>query len=167
MVDIEQMQIKLKTQIGEKLFFHCNNTMNTAKELALFYGVDTEQASIAGLLHDCGKLKNIGSLEHAALGSKLANTEYNIEDKEILDAILYHTTGRKNMTMLEKIIYISDKIEPNRHYYGVAELRKLVYNDIDYAIIKSLENTFSYLKSKDIEIDKQSIDTLEYLKCNK
>ena len=68
------------------------------------------------------------------------------------------------MTTLDKIIYIADKIEPNRKYDGVDELRDLAYSNIDKAIIKSFENTFDYLKSKDIEIDKQSIDSYEYLK---
>ncbi len=166
MKDIEYIKEDLKKSIGEKLYGHCVNVMNTAVDLADFYKVDVEKARLAGLLHDCGKLINqrIGNLEHAGLGAEIAKSKYEIADEEIYNAILYHTTGRVNMTTLDKIIYIADKIEPNRKYDGVDELRDLAYSNIDKAIIKSFENTFDYLKSKDIEIDKQSIDSYEYLK---
>ena len=166
MKDLEFIKTDLKKSVGDKLYIHCINVMNTAVELADCYNVSLEKSKIAGLLHDCGKLynKNIGNLEHAVLGGKIAFEKYGIEDKEILDAILYHTTGRPNMTMLEKIIYLADKIEPNRKYDGVEELRSLAYVNIDNAIIKSLENTFNYLNSKKIEIDEKSLETYNYLK---
>lgn len=165
MKDIEYIKEDLKKSVGEKLYIHCTNVMNTAIDLASYYNVSTEKAMIAGLLHDCGKLLNqkIGNLEHAVLGSEIAAAKYEVTDTEVINAILFHTTGRENMTMLEKIIYIADKIEPNRKYNGVDSIRELAYENIDKAIIKSLENTFEYLKSKNIEIDSKSFTTYEFL----
>lgn len=166
MKDMEYIKKDLKESIGDKLYIHCVNVMNTAVDLAVFYKVDVEKTRIAGLLHDCGKLynKNIKNLEHAGLGAVIAKDKYEIEDKEIIDAILYHTTGRKNMTMLEKIIYLADKIEPNRSYDGLDEIRELAYSNIDKAIMKSFESTFKFLKAKNVYIDKQSLDSYEYIK---
>lgn len=166
MKDIEYIKKELKESIGDKLYIHSVNVMNTAIDLATFYKVNVEKACIAGLLHDCGKLynKNIGNLEHASLGAEIAKDKYEIEDKEIIEAILYHTTGRKNMTMLEKIIYLADKIEPNRSYDGLDKIREMVYLNIDKAIIKSFESTFGYLKAKNVYIDKKSLDSYEFLK---
>lgn len=168
MKDIEFINEQLKKTIGDRLYRHCTNVMNTSAELAKQYNVPIEKAKIAGLLHDCGKLlnKDIGDLEHASLGVEIASQSYGIEDKEILDAIFYHTTGRENMTMLEKIVYLADKIEPDRNYENVDKIRELAYNDIDKAIIMSLENTLNYLKSINVVIDEATIKTLEYLKNN-
>ena len=77
---------------------------------------------------------------------------------------MYHTTGRVNMTILEKIIYIADKIEYNRKYEGVEEIRKTAYMNINEAIIKSLESTIEYVKSRNKELNIESVNTLNYLK---
>ncbi len=169
MKDIEQIKEDLKKSVGDKLYIHCVNVMNTAVDLAVYYKVDIEKARIAGLLHDCGKLynKNIKNLEHAGLGAEIVKDKYGVEDKEIINAILYHTTGRENMTMLEKIVYIADKIEPNREYDVVDEIRELAYSNMDKAIMKSFESTFRYLKAKNVYIDKQSLDSYEFIKNNK
>jgi predicted HD superfamily hydrolase involved in NAD metabolism len=166
MKDIEYIKKDLKESIGNKLYNHCVNVMNTAVDLAVHYKVDVEKARISGLLHDCGKLynKNIGNLEHADLGAEIAKGKYDVEDNEIINAILYHTTGRENMTMLEKIVYIADKIEPNRSYDRVDEIREMAYSNIDKAIMKSFESTFGYLRAKKVHIDKKSLDSYEFLK---
>lgn len=112
--------------------------MYTAASLAMCYGADIQKALTAGLLHDCGKYcpaeeqirlcgrygidltrseLEMPALIHARLGAYLAEHEYGIKDREILDAVTYHTTGRPGMSMLEKIIYIADYIEPNRRKY--------------------------------------------------
>lgn len=164
MKDINYIINNLKETLGEKLYTHCINVMNLAVDLAIYYKVDLEKARIAGLLHDCGKLKNINNLDHAGLGAEIAKNEYGVEDEEIINAILYHTTGRENMTMLEKIVYVADKAEPSREYDVVDEVRKLAYSDIDRAIVISFESTFGYLRAKGIDVDKRSFDSYQYLK---
>lgn len=165
MKDIEYIKEDLKKSVGEKLYIHCLNVMNTAVDLAIKHNISPHKAKLAGLLHDCGKLlnQNIGNLEHAVLGSEIAASKYEIDDMDIINAILYHTTGRENMTPLEKVVYLADKIEPNRSYDGVELIRKLAYENMNMAIIKSLESTFEYLNSKNIEIDKQSLVTYKFL----
>ncbi|HHW48424.1 MAG TPA: HD domain-containing protein [Clostridiaceae bacterium] len=161
-----EMTNKLRSAISKKRFIHSINVMNCAVELAKRYEVDTEKAAIAGLLHDCAKniegdealrlcekfnieLDNVTryqpSLLHGPLGSKIAEIEYGISDREILSAIYYHTTGCENMSLLEKIIYIADYIEPGRRFPGVEEVRKTVFENIDAAIIMSLDRTIKHV----------------------
>ncbi len=165
-LDVEELKKLLHKSVSERIYIHCLKTMELSMKLAKHHGVSEKKAAIAGLLHDCGKLKgkSIGNLEHANVGYEKAKSEYGVLDESILNAILYHTTGRKSMTMLEKIIFIADKSEPDRKYEKVDKIRELMYTDIDRAIVKSLESTFSYLKQNNIEIDKTSYDTYEDLK---
>jgi len=159
-----EMTNKLKGAVTKKRFIHSLNVMNCAVELAKRYEVDTEKAAIAGLLHDCAKsikddealrlcekfnieLDNITryqpSLLHGPIGSKIAEIEYGINDREILSAIYYHTTGCENMSLFEKIIYIADYIEPGRRFPGVEEVRKAAAENIDDAILMSLDRTIN------------------------
>jgi len=164
-MNIESMKIELEKSVGSKLFGHCIRTMEESMKLAEVYNVDVEKAKIAGLLHDCGKLwdRQTDNLKHAKIGADLAKRIYNVEDVDILNAIRYHTTGREAMSLLEKIIYIADKIEPNRNFEGVEEIREVAYVNINEAIIKSLVSTISYVKHKNLDLDTESLKTLNYL----
>jgi predicted HD superfamily hydrolase involved in NAD metabolism len=106
-------------------------------------------------------------LKHAKKSAELAGVKYGVKDNDILNAIMFHTTGRVNMSLLEKIIYIADKIEPNRNYEGVEEIRNKAYTRLDEAIIKSLENTIEYVKNRNLVLDMESVNTLNYLKEGK
>ena len=127
----------LKESLSEERYNHTLGTADCALKLAKKYGLDEKKAYLAGLLHDCAKcksndellkiikqeLKNIdeGELQnyktlHAPVGEYFARTMYNIDDSEILNAIRYHTIGRVNMSLFEKIIFLADKIEENRNY---------------------------------------------------
>lgn len=163
----EELQNELKIEIGEKLYRHSIGTMEEAEKLAFVYGFDKTKAKIAGLLHDCGKRRCKDNLKHAKKSSELAMIEFGVKDEDIINAIMYHTTGRVNMTLLEKIIFIADKIEPNRNYEGVEEIRKKAYTNLDEAIIKSLENTIEYVKNRNLILDMESVNTLNYLKEGK
>lgn len=167
-MDINELKKKLKN-FNPKMYDHCVSTMNEAEKLAFHYGADVEKAKIAGLLHDCGKKMTKGSdnLTHSKIGANFAEEVFQVHDKEILNAIMYHTTGRENMTMLEKIIFMSDKIEPARKYKGVEKLRKKAYDDIDDAIIMSLESTIEYVKVRNLDLDDDSLKTLKFLKEGK
>ncbi|MDW5300557.1 MAG: bis(5'-nucleosyl)-tetraphosphatase (symmetrical) YqeK [Sedimentibacter sp.] len=169
-MNYDRMKEILESSVGTKLYNHCLSTMEEAGKLARIYGVDEEKAKIAGLLHDCGKSNNKeenDNLTHAGTSAMLARSVYNIDDEEIINAILYHTTGRENMTILEKIIFIADKIEPNRHYEGVEDLRRIAYNNIDDALINALESTIEYVKRRNQELNIESINTLRFLKEKK
>ena len=164
-MDLCELMKKLE-EINPGSYFHCISTMEEAEKLAIHYGADVEKSKIAGLLHDCGKKMTVGedNLTHANFGAELAEKKFGVQDKEILDAIKCHTTGRENMTLLDKIIFIADKIEERRNYDKVDELRKVAYENIDDAIIMSIESTIEYIKMKNSELDNESIKTLDYLR---
>lgn len=166
-MDIDELE-KMLEAFNPKLYGHCVRTMEEAEKLAVHYGADVQKAKIAGLLHDCGKkLKEHDNLTHSKTGAEVAKEVFNIQDEEILNAIRYHTTGRENMSMLEKIIFIADKIELGRQYEGVDKLRKKAYLNIDEAIAISLESTVEYVKMKNLELDKDSLITLKFYKEGK
>lgn len=175
---------RILRDIGEKRYNHTLGVIKTAEELATVYGYDIEKARTAALFHDCGKVKDLTSLLkkakdfdiildekhkknpeliHAELGSKISEQRYGIRDREILNAIKYHTTGRENMSLLEKIIYIADAIEPGRDYPGVDKLRQLAYTNIDKALIMSMGNTIKYLVEKNQLIDLDTVKARNYL----
>ena len=164
--------LHIKKELSKKLkkerFEHTVGVMYTSASLAMRYGANIEKAMTAGLLHDCGKycsakeqLKlcekykitltdlehSMPALIHAKLGAYLAENEYGIKDREVLDAITYHTTGRPEMTMLEKILYIADYIEPMRYKASrLAEIRKLAFEDLDECMYEILKDTLEYLE---------------------
>ena len=153
--EIYKLQNKIKKALEPKRYEHTLGVAYVAASLAFVYGVDSEKAFLAGLLHDCAKClshqkrisicdKNhleITSVEkanpvllHAKVGAFLAKDKYDIEDVEIQNAILYHTTGKPNMNLLEKIIYVADYIEPHRKKLPRLEsIRKIAF--FDFCII--------------------------------
>lgn len=184
--EMELITSKLHSVLTPKRYIHTLGVAQESLQLAKRYGIDPDKAYMAGLLHDCAKcltdeeklelcekyelelddiLKSQPDLTHSFLGAKIAEKEYGIKDKEILNAISYHTTGRPNMSMLEKIIFIADYIEPNRDYFeGLAKARELAYKNIDEAVIYALESTIKYNKSKKRLIHPLGTAALEYLK---
>ena len=161
---IEEIKTKIKQCLNAHRYEHTIGVMNTAQALANRYQVDERRAMIAGLLHDCAKRIAPG-VEHAKIGAELAKTEYDITDPDILDAISCHTTGRPNMSMLDKILYIADYIEPGRKEAPrLEEMRQLAFEDLDECLYLILEDTLSYLQTRDIEIDPMTEETYLYYK---
>lgn len=174
----------LKKRLTEKRFIHSVGVEYTAASLAMVHGADIEKARIAGLLHDNAKcyteeekLKKarkhdipINKFEelnpdllHGKLGAYYARTKYGVEDKEILDAITYHTTGHPDMTLLDKIIYIADFIEPNRRMLNeLPEIRKEAFTDIDKCLLHIIGNVIKYLETKDFTVDDITQKTYDF-----
>ncbi len=179
--DIYKLQNKMKKALEPKRFEHTLGVAYTAANLAFKYGYDENKALIAGLLHDSAKClshqkrlsvckKNgieITKVEeknpvllHAKVGAFFAKEKYGIDDTDILDAITYHTTGRPDMGLLEKIIYVADFIEPHRKKLPrLKEIRKTAYEDLDMAIYMILENSLSYLEKGESKIDTKTRET--------
>ncbi|TYQ15933.1 UNVERIFIED_CONTAM: putative HD superfamily hydrolase involved in NAD metabolism [Acetivibrio alkalicellulosi] len=176
----EEIKLKLKECISEKRYIHSLNVMDTAIELALRYGQDEEKAAIAGLLHDCAKdigideifticekhKLNVNEVEmlqpkllHGPVGAVVAMEEFNVHDEDILNAIRYHTLGRENMTILEKIVFIADYIEPGRDFIGIEEVREIAFEDLDKTMIISIDNIISHIIAKGVLIHPIAIDT--------
>ena len=102
------------------------------------------------------------ALLHGPAGAEYAKRNFEISEN-VYNACFYHTVGRKNMSKLEKIIYLADMIEENRTQEGVDELRKLAETDLDKALLQGIKNTISYLTEKGAKIHKNSIEAMNYL----
>ncbi len=175
---------RLKSKINDRRFEHSLGVEYTAACMAMVHGADVEKARTAGLLHDCAKClptkekleksrkhrlviskyeeKNPDML-HGKLGAYYAKARYEVDDEEILDAIRYHTTGRPGMTLLDKIIFVADYIEPNRRMLkDMDEIRREAFSDIDKCVIHILKNTLDYLDGDSNEIDHMTQRTYDY-----
>ena len=162
--ELQEMKEKLRQSQKESRFVHTMGVVDTAVQLAIHYCADVKKAEVAALLHDCAKELYPG-LQHASKGAELAQAEYGIEDEEILNAIRWHTTGRPDMTMLDKIIYIADYIEPNRSEApNLDEIRRLAYEDLDECLYHILRATLAYLETRDDVIDPMTEETYLYYK---
>lgn len=185
-MDREQALAIVKEQLTERRYIHTIGVMETAIQLAKLYGEDEKKAEIAAIFHDYAKfrpkeemkqiiieqhmphdlLEHNMELWHAPVGTYLVEKEVGIKDEEILNAIKYHTSGRANMTRLEKIIYVADYIEPNRQFPGVEEARELAFKDLDEALIKILQNTIVFLLKKNQAIYPETLETYNFLVMN-
>ncbi len=183
---IAEIREKVKKTQDKKRYEHTLGVTYTAACLAMCYDIDTERAEIAGLLHDCAKClsndKKVSlckkqSIEinmteaknpfllHAKAGAYLAEHKYGIRDEDILNAVRYHTTGRPGMSMLEKIVFIADYIEPGRnHSARLPELRRLAFQDLDKALVEILRDTLRYLRGTDHEIDPMTQRSYDFYK---
>jgi predicted HD superfamily hydrolase involved in NAD metabolism len=182
--DLEKFKSILKTKLTPQRYLHTEGVTYTAAVLAMKYQVNIFDAMTAGMLHDCGKYANvdeqedevrryniplsddelqISSLIHAPLGAYLAKNEYGVTEDSILNAILYHSTGRPDMTMLEKIIFIAAFIEPYRgDSWKFRMIRNLTFIDIDQAIHKCAELIIAHLKRNNRKIGEMTFKTLEF-----
>ena len=157
----------IKTQ-SPSLFSHSLGVCQCAREMAGLYGVNLKQAALAGLLHDCAKgLPLSDPLLHAAAGERLAEAEYGISDKAVLHAIGCHTMGREEMTRLDMVVYLADKIELGRKPYdGLDRLRALAQTDLQAAVIASMESTLNHLKATDAFIHPDLRKSLTWLQTH-
>lgn len=167
--DSECIEI-IKGRLTEQRFIHSLNVADCARDLALKYGADPNKAYTAGILHDsCKNLESSVQLQymlennvtlseyelaapklfHAICGRVFAEKEIGCDDEEILDAIRYHTTGRSNMTLLEKVVFIADFIGKERNYDGVEVMREKAFRSLDEAIVEGLSFTIIDLIKKE------------------
>ncbi|MCR4617125.1 MAG: bis(5'-nucleosyl)-tetraphosphatase (symmetrical) YqeK [Lachnospiraceae bacterium] len=183
-MELKKITKLLEKELESKRFEHTKGVEYTAASLAIVYDVPIEKALYAGLLHDCAKgipgdeqiklcekydlpvsdvERDNPGLLHAKLGAYLAKTVYEVDDEEVLNAIKWHTTGRPAMTMLEKIVFIADYIEPNRKMLdNMYEVRKLAFTDIDAAIKRVLGDTLKYLGEGTKAVDPMTKETFDY-----
>lgn len=184
---IKRMQQKLKKHLDEDRYEHTLGVMYTAGALAMRYQENIRSALIAGLLHYCAKCiptnkkfkmcskyhlevseteRSNPSLLHAKLGAYLAEKKYHVRDEAILSAITFHTTGKPAMSLLEKIVYVADYIEPGRRELpNMAEIRRLAFENIDECIYQILQDSLNYLNTRNITVDPMTEKTYLYYKA--
>lgn len=164
--------------MGEHRFIHSLNVAKSAVQLASLYGADSEKAEIAGILHDCCKEiptdemlqiitesgiildateKSSTKLWHSIAGACFVKNTLMINDEDIYNAIKYHTTGRDNMSILEKVVFTADFISDERVYDGVDIMRNKAFTDIDEAMLYGLQFTISNLASRKLPIHNNAI----------
>ncbi|NEU31617.1 HD domain-containing protein [bacterium LRH843] len=158
----------VKPHLTEHRYTHTLGVMNTAVILAKRFQADEKKAELAAIFHDYAKFRDKNEMRklvkdklpdktileygdellHAPCGAYFLEQEVGIVDEDILDAIRYHTTGRPNMTVLDKVIFLADYIEPGRRFKGVEEVRELACKNLDEALLQALENTVSFLMKR-------------------
>jgi predicted HD superfamily hydrolase involved in NAD metabolism len=184
-MDTDCIKTWLKENLSEERYLHSLGCADAAIVLAEKYGLDSEKAYLAGLLHDCAKcmkneelleiikekikdvdvceLKNYKTL-HAPVSAYFAKKKFGVEDSEILSAIRWHTLGRIDMTLFESAIFLADKIETNtRDKKFNQEIREILStNDgqkgIDLALLKCFETTIISLARRKLEICSPTVD---------
>lgn len=174
----------IKSRLSEYRFTHSVNVAKSAVELAGKYGADKEKAYVAGILHDVMKEENLDvqrefiekngekmtslelnskSIYHQMSGSAYAKIELHIDDEDILNAIRYHTTGRKNMSLLEKVIFTADFISAERNYPDVDIMREKAKVSLDDAMLYSLKYTINNLTSKTAVIHPDTLECYNWI----
>ena len=181
---LEELRPIALSYLKAKRIPHVLGTEQTAKALAEKYGADVEKARFAALLHDATKRLSMAEqlalcehyhialdeleqhalkLLHAKTGAALARDVFGADD-EICNAILWHTTGKADMALLDKVIYLADYIEPNRDFDGVDELRKVVWEDLDRGLAMGLAMTVEEMKERGNPVHYNTLEALEYLR---
>ena len=188
-VKFKKLRKHLQKELSKSRYEHTIGVEYISAALAMRYEADLYEAELAGLMHDCAKIKDLYASEilnlcrkynipvskteeqdpyllHGKLGAYFCSHKYGIENKEVLSAIIWHTTGKPNMTLLEKIVFVADYIEPRRDRApNLSYLRRLAFVDIDETVYEIAKDTLNYLKNKDTAcIDSITQETYDYYK---
>ena len=186
---IEEMRVLLQQSLKPKRYEHSVRVYETALKMAGHFHADIKKVAIAALIHDCGrqvpkeasvaKAKELGIpvdpveeaqpiLLHAKLGVYYTVHKYGVDanDKEVLDAIRYHSTGTADMTDTARIVFLADLIEPGRDFEGVEAIRKASFQDLDRGMLLSYDNTIRYLLEDGLLIHPDAIAGYNQLAAN-
>jgi predicted HD superfamily hydrolase involved in NAD metabolism len=167
-MDREHIIKAVEAQMPAERWRHTLGVVNTAAVLARRYGADPVKADLAAIVHDYAKFWPVDRMEkiirenglpqellnydkelwHAPVGAYAAERDFGIKDEEILDAVRYHTSGRENMTLLDKVVCLADYMEPGRNFPGVEQIRDLAEDHLDRALLAAFDSTIQFLLSK-------------------
>ena len=183
-LSVELIKQSLQQMLSPERYRHSLGAAEAAAQLAKRYDASVEKAQMAGLVHDCGKSpsRNIllnrvlefgivmdeieeveSHLLHGPVSAELARREFGITDEEMLSAIRYHTTGRVWMSLLEKIVYLADYVEPNRSFPGVDELREAACRDLDGAVLRAMDLTLMHVIERGLMIHPRTVAARNWL----
>lgn len=173
---MDSIESYIEKNLNEKRKNHIYGVVETAKKLSVKYGADPQKAETAALFHDMFRstpvdilnmyvrqlelppvLLDNANLAHGPIAAIIMQRDYGIDDSDILNAVRYHTTGRENMSLLEKIIYLADAIEPGRAYPTVDEARKIAETSLDQACLFSMERSIQYIRERGLFLHEDTI----------
>ncbi len=177
-MDVNELKQQLAHRLSKGRYEHVLRVSEIAKLLAIKYEVSVEQAEQAALFHDIAKCMDKDNLRdslvlgdadsrlisfhhelwHATVGAMIAHDEFGIKDEDVLNAIRFHTTGRSDMSKLEKLIYVADMIEPGRSFPGVENLRQQAEVSLDTAMEACIYQSVQFLVKKRVPVFPDSID---------
>ncbi len=187
-MNFEDYKKLIKGRMGEKRYRHSVNVSKEAVRLAEKYGADVQKAKIAGILHDVTKetpfdeqlkiitdsgiilddvQKNSQKLWHSLSGSIFVQKELGIDDEDIINAIKYHTSGRADMSLLERIIFIADFTSEERDYDGVEIMRKKADESLEEAMAFGLAYTIADLASRNLLIHPNALEAYNQIMINR
>ena len=181
-INRESLDDFISANLKESRHRHSMGVEEMAVRLARLHGADAEKAAFAGRYHDIAKnfdtetmdayIRKYGlpetlignnALAHSKVGAEILEHEFGVTDKEILDSVRYHTTARKDMTLLEELIFVADVVEDNRTYSDLDYYQDLAYRDLDRACLEILEYTIGDLTSKGREIDRDTLEARDWV----
>ena len=175
---------EIKKHLTPSRFYHSLNVAYEAYRLAGIYKADREKAFTAGLLHDIMKdtpkqeqlkiitddgiiltptEKSSTKTWHQLSGAVYIKKYLGVKDEDIISAVRYHTTGRENMTLLEKVVYIADYISADRRYPGVERMREKAYRSLDEAMLEGLQFTVIENVKKGFPIHEDSVKAYNFI----
>lgn len=179
----KRITIYIEKNLSEKRLNHTYSVAEEAVSLARKHGADIKKARIAALFHDMCRglskeasnmyVRHLGlgakyidniNLAHSKIAAAIMKKDYGINDKDLINAVAFHTTGRAGMSVLEKIIFLADAIEPGRTYPTVEDTRRKAYENLDIACLDSLERTIEYINERGNYLDSDTLNARNDLK---
>lgn len=183
-MQINEIKEILKNTLKPERYTHTLNTADMAKKLAAYLHEDEDKAYLAGLVHDCAKnlsdeellaharkyhigidpvTQQAPYLLHGAVGAFIARDTFGIDDEEILSAVTWHTTGKENMSMLDKIIFLADLTEISRTYEDVKAIREIQFKDFEKALIMAFDGVIAFVLKQGCLLHTDTINARNYL----
>lgn len=180
---MDSIEVYIEKNLSEKRRRHIYGVVSTAEKLAAKYGCDQEKARICALYHDMFRstpaavlnmyVKQLGldpafmdnaNLAHGPIAARIMERDYGISDPDVLNAVRYHTTGREGMSLLEKVVYLADAIEPGREYPGVEPIRRQAEVSLDQACLLAMERSITYIEQRGLSLHEDTIKARNDLK---
>ncbi|CQR46912.1 putative nicotinate-nucleotide adenylyltransferase [Paraliobacillus sp. PM-2] len=172
----------VKKQLNQSRYEHTIRVTDVALKLAEHYQVDQKKVEMAAIFHDYAKYRDKSEMQriitysnlpkdllgyhpelwHGPVGAMLVRQEVGIEDAEVLNGIYWHTTGKVHMSMIEKIVFLADYIEPERDFPGLDEVRKQAWQNLDKACFLALQNIISFLAGRQQLIYPDTVHAYNY-----
>ncbi len=180
---MDSIEAYIEKNLSEKRKAHVRGVAETAVKLAEAYGADADKARQAALFHDMFRstpvdvlnmyVRQLGldsvyldnaNLAHGPIAAIIMERDYGIADADMVRAVRYHTTGRAGMSLLEKVLFLADAIEPGRDYPGVEKIRELAKESLDKACLCSMERSIAYIRERGLFLHEDTIKARDDLK---